>query len=123
MKKESKMTNNNGLTGEQFDKKAIFESKCRDLLNELVLRCSIYRIPFFWTAAVANNSEGTEYIRDAVGIASRKITLADDQISKHLAVSAGFDVTNRDEMVEVLMGSEALKDEDDIFSDIEIEME
>lgn len=123
MKKESKMTNNNGLTGEQFDKKAIFESECRDLLNELVLRCSIHRIPFFWTVAVANNPEGTEYIRDAVGIASRKIILADDQISKHLAVSAGFDVTNRDEMVEVLMGSEALKDEDDIFSDIEIEME
>lgn len=117
------MTNNNVSTGEQFDKKAIFESECRDLLNELVLRCSIHRIPFFWTAAVANDSENTEYIRDAVGIASRKITLADDQISKHLAISAGFDVTNREEMVEVLMESGAFNDEDDVFSDIEIEME
>ena len=117
------MTNNNISTGEQFDKKAIFENECRDLLNELVLRCSIHRIPFFWTAAVANNPEGTEYIRDAVGIASKKITLVDDQISKHLAVSAGFDVTNRDEMVEVLMESGTLEDEDDIFNDIEIETE
>ena len=55
--------------------------------------CSIHRIPFFWTAAVKNDGEGTTYIRNAAAPASRNINLVDDQISKHLGVCAGFNIT------------------------------
>ena len=68
-----------------FDKTEIFQRECERLLDELTLLCSIHRIPFFWTAAVKNDEEGT---------ASRNIHLIDDQISKHLGVCAGFNLTH-----------------------------
>ena len=40
-----------------FDKTEIFKRECERLLDELTLLCSIHRIPFFWTAAVKNDSE------------------------------------------------------------------
>lgn len=86
------MTNEQINKVNHFDKEKIFEDNCRELLDELVLLCSIHRIPFFWTAAVKNNNESTEYISDGVGIASRSIVLKEDKISKHLAINAGFDV-------------------------------
>ena len=77
-----------------FDKTEIFKRECERLLDELTLLCSIHRIPFFWTAAVKNDSEGTTYIRNAAAPASRNINLVDDQISKHLGVCAGFNITH-----------------------------
>lgn len=77
-----------------FDKTEIFKRECERLLDELTLLCSIHRIPFFWTAAVKNDSEGTTYIRNAAAPSSRNINLVDDQISKHLGVCAGFNITH-----------------------------
>ena len=48
----------------------------------------------FWTAAVKNDEEGTVYVRNAAAPASRNIHLIDDQISKHLGVCAGFNLTH-----------------------------
>ena len=86
-----------------YDKTDFFERDCRKLLDELVLMCSIHRIPFFWTAAVVNSVDGTEYISDAAAPASRQIVLADDKISKHLGVATGFDIVPSREKLEVLM--------------------
>ena len=95
-----------------FDKTEAFEKNCRKLLDELVLLCSVNRIPFYWTAAVKNDDTGTEYISDAVAVESRNIVLKEDKISKHLAVTAGFNVVpNRSNLEDELM-NELLENED-----------
>lgn len=86
-----------------FDKKEIFEKNCRELLDKLVLECSLNKIPFFFTACVQNDRENSVYERGMVGPGSRAIHLADDQISKHLAVIRGFDVIPRREEIEINM--------------------
>lgn len=86
-----------------FDKKEVFEKNCRELLDKLVLECSLNKIPFFFTACVKNTPESSEYERGMVGTGSRAIRLADDQISKHLAVIRGFDVIPRREEIEINM--------------------
>jgi hypothetical protein len=83
-----------------FDKTEIFNRECDRLLDELTLLCSIHRIPFFWTAAVKNDENGTEYIRNAAAPASRNINLVDDQISKHLGVCAGFELSQENKDID-----------------------
>lgn len=83
-----------------FDKTEIFNRECDKLLDELTLLCSIHRIPFFWTAAVKNDENGTEYIRNAAAPASRNINLVDDQISKHLGVCAGFELSQENKEID-----------------------
>mgnify|MGYP001749655179 CR=1 FL=1 len=58
-----------------FDKTEIFQRECERLLDELTLLCSIHRIPFFWTAAVKNDEEGTVYVRNAAAPASAGFNL------------------------------------------------
>ena len=76
-----------------FNKKDFFENEIRPKLNELSFLCGIHKVPFFYTACVANTKEnGSEYVSDVVGPVGKEIGLYDDRISKHIAVAAGFDV-------------------------------
>lgn len=75
----------------EFDKSKEFEKECRPILDRLRLMCSLYDIPFFWSACVKNNDKESVYENEIVGNASREINLKDDQISKHISVCMGFD--------------------------------
>lgn len=86
-----------------FDKRENFEKDCRELLDKLVLNCSLNNIPFFFTAATKNSEKGTVYESDLVGVASKNISLKDDKISKHIAVQSGFDVIPHKEDIEIDM--------------------
>lgn len=97
-----------------FDKEKEFADVCKPLLNKLITICSLHHIPFFWTACVKNDPSGTtyqsgtdathtKYMNDVSGSVSRGIALHDDQIVKHIAVAAGFDVIPHREDVEVNM--------------------
>lgn len=112
---------------EIFDKKEEFEKHCQKLLDELMLQCSLYKIPCFFTACVGNTPDKSEYIHaedegnaryinDAVCAGSRDIHLTDDQIKKHLCVVCGFDVVPSRKALEVDM-EEIFTEEpaDDIF--------
>lgn len=112
---------------EVFDKKEEFEKHCQKLLDELMLQCSLYKIPCFFTACVGNTPDKSEYIHaedegnaryinDAVCAGSRDIHLTDDQIKKHLCVVCGFDVVPSRKALEVDM-EEIFTEEpaDDIF--------
>lgn len=110
--------NNNALFNSTFDKRASFEEHCQPLLDQLILECRLLRIPFFWSAAVANDTEKTEYINDAVGTASYNLSLYDDKISKHLSVAAGFNTIPKREDLEVVMNT--VSDEDDTVSEEDI---
>lgn len=79
-----------GPTGTLFDQTETWERECRPILDELIQKCRLYRIPFFWTACTSNTPCGTTYRRDCAGPAGMGLALKDDQISRHLAVSRGF---------------------------------
>lgn len=83
----------------EFDKREEFEKECKPLLDRLRLMCSLYDIPFFWTACVKNNDEKSEYINELVGNASRGINLKDDQIAKHISVCLGFDTVPKNDNI------------------------
>ena len=116
---------------EVFDKKEEFEKHCQKLLDELMLQCSLYKIPCFFTACVGNTPDKSEYIHaedegnaryinDAVCAGSRDIHLTDDQIKKHLCVVRGFDVVPSRKALEVDM-EEIFAEEpaDDVFSGVD----
>ena len=100
------MTKNNDIT--KYDKRDNFENDCRELLEKLILQCSLNNIPFFFTAATKNDEHGTVYESDLVGVGSKSIKLKDDKISKHIAVQTGFDVIPHREELEVEMNSTLL---------------
>lgn len=86
-----------------FDKRMDFDKDCKHLLDELTLACSLHKIPFFFTACVANDFENSDYVSDGVVTGSRNIHLADDHIVKHLAVVRGFEVVPSRQDVEINM--------------------
>lgn len=84
----------------KYDRHEAWNDHCKPLLDELVKNCHLYQIPFFATACVANDASGSEYISDAVGPVAEDLYLKDDKISRHLAVSRGYDVRPpRDEVI------------------------
>lgn len=89
-----------------FDKSEIFKNEIQSMLDEIVLRCSIHRIPFFWTAAIKNDNETTEYTNEAVAPGSREMLLKDNKINKHMLVAAGFDVVPKNYSFEVDIAKE-----------------
>lgn len=83
-----------------YDRSDIWDRQCRPLFEELIRICDLNRIPFFGTACVSNKESGSVYVTDAVGPVAKDIRLKDDRISKHIAVSRGYDIRPpRDEMV------------------------
>ena len=88
---------------DEFDKSMEFKKQCKPLLDELELKCSLNKIPFFWTACVSNNNEKSVYENYAVATGSRGIKLKDDHIVKHIAVYNGFDVVPHRDVLEINM--------------------
>lgn len=78
---------------EEFDKKSCFEKEVHDRLRSLTATCGIYKIPFFYTACVANTkNNGTEYVSGVVGPYGRELVLVDDRIARHIDVLLGFEI-------------------------------
>lgn len=75
-----------------YDKKDVFDKQMKPVLDELVSICRNHKIPFFYTACVANDDEHSEYRSDVVSPVGYDVILSDDKISKHIGVTAGFDV-------------------------------
>lgn len=89
-----------------FNKKDVFEKKCKKKLDELIRLLDKEQIPCFFSIAVKNDDKGTEYINDGVMTGSNDINLQDDQIKYHLAVAAGFIAVPRQQ--ELVLDSDML---------------
>lgn len=61
-----------------------------DAMKKLLEVCQIYRLPMFASVAVANSENGTEYDRIIYTAQSHKMCLKNDEIRKHMLISAGF---------------------------------
>lgn len=84
-------------------------------MKKLLEICQIYRLPMFISVAVANSESGTEYDRIIYTAQSHQMRLTNDEIRKHMLISAGFEaVPPRDAHV---------FDSDDIFGDDSIPAE
>lgn len=94
----------------KFNKEKEFEKDCKPILDKLRLICSLYDIPFFWTACVKNDEKGSVYQNEIVGNLSRGINLKDDQISKHISVCMGFDTVPKKNNFEVDLEQSNIKD-------------
>lgn len=101
-----------------YDKKEIFEKECRPLLSELVSKCHLYNLPFFFSCCVANDENGSEYVNEISSAAGRGLTLTKDSIADYTCVVLGFSVVREEDMVmEIPAAPEDLDMEDEILFD------
>ena len=66
-----------------------YNDKIRPLIADITTKCTIYNIPFFFTAVLKNEGEQTEYIMEGVAKGTHDINLADDRMVLHEAVGNG----------------------------------
>lgn len=85
----------------KFDKKEYFKRECQPLLNDLVNKCSVHDLPFFFSACVESTENETVYIADGVMTGSKDIVLFDDRIKRHMLVQSGLDVRPKATEIEI----------------------
>lgn len=78
------------MSNTKYDKREVFEKKCRPVLEDLSKVCRFYGIPFFFTCCVANDSSGSQYVNEVSGAEGRGISLSEDRIAKHLGITMGL---------------------------------
>lgn len=86
-----------------FDKKKVYKELCKKYkIEEFIEECRSESIPFFITACVKNDEDGSEYVSDASATGSQGIRLKDDQIVKHISILNGFDAVPSKKKIELL---------------------
>ena len=74
----------------EYDKTAEYENSIKELLHELEIRLRECGIPFFFTAAVKNGTDGTVYKNEMYSPTEAESILYNDLFPKHLNVLNGF---------------------------------
>lgn len=75
-----------------FDKRAEFKEHVAPIVAKLEKTCIEHEIPFYFSAAVENSPDGTQYEERARTAGPYGLILTDDQLVNHVKVSAGFEV-------------------------------
>ena len=76
--------------------KSVYAQKVEPLIQELVKTCEILDMPFFVSVCVKSTEDNTYYENDmAAAPGSHQINLKYDQMTRHLAVCRGFEITPR----------------------------
>ena len=74
-----------------FDKTEAFNENIEPMIKELVKACKFYEIPLYVTACTKSEKEETTFRNYHVSTVINNQKLKDDQISKHILVSNGFE--------------------------------
>jgi len=85
----------------KFNKCEVFKEKIAPLIDKIDELCGTHQIPFYFTAAVANNEAGTAYECRARTAAPMGISLMNDLMVNHVKVAAGFDVVFPDTIPDI----------------------
>ena len=109
------MTNDIEYT--EIHEREYFETECKPLLDELCKKCGAKGIPFFFSAAVENSAEGTEYIANGVMTKSRNIELKNDHIKYHMMVNDGCVAKPAAKELEILMDVFAVEEDDEDYEE------
>lgn len=67
-----------------YNKKKEFEKEILPLLDEVRKKCMLMQIPFFYSTAVANEDNTTDYVSDGILTGSFDIILYDDKFTNFL---------------------------------------
>lgn len=86
-----------------YDKTEIFEEKVLPHIKEAMKECSLHQIPAFVSFATKNSEDGTEYYSDMVSPISEEIYLKEERITGMADVLNGFDVVEKDKIIEIEM--------------------
>lgn len=84
-----------------YDKKTVYQEKVAPLMATVESLCKELSIPFFFTAAVANNDRDTEYVNESRSALPMGVVLTDDKIVDHLKVCSGFRAIVPDSIPEI----------------------
>ena len=101
-----------------FDCKNVFNSEIEQKLLELEKLCNRYKIPMFFTAAIMDNGEKTEYYTKVLQPLLYNYSLKDDKFSDFINVMNGFQTyykpktesVNEDDYTKILKG--VMKDDE-----------
>lgn len=80
-----------------FDKRDEYKRFVEPHLRKAYAECRVHGIPFFSSCCIADDGTFSNYKNLINGSVSNGIELADDQFSKHINVSNGFDTYLKDE--------------------------
>jgi len=78
-------------------------SKLKSLVKEVETLCVENKIPFFFSAAIENNAEGTKYMNITRSGEPMGVLLADEQIITHEKVCRGFAVIMPEMMADITL--------------------
>lgn len=79
-----------------FDKTAEYKKKIQPIIDQLVTECTLLDIPMFVTCCTKSTVDNTFYETNlATSPQSHQIPLKYDKITRHIAVTAGFELTPR----------------------------
>lgn len=84
-----------------FDKRAVFQKELLPLVEELEKKCAQAQVPFFFTAAVYNDQENTEYESRAKTAVPMELKLSNDLLVNHMKVAAGFECVLPESMPDI----------------------
>lgn len=84
-----------------YDKKMVFDKEVQPLVEKIESICRTNNIPFFFTAAVKNDGNDTEYVSRTLSALPMDIYLKNDRLINHIKVAAGFEVTYPDQIPDV----------------------
>jgi hypothetical protein len=73
-------------------KKEVYEEEIAPLVKRLNLLLRAHGIPYFFSACVENDENGSEYVHDGNLCGSNGIALHDDKITDFLRILCGFRV-------------------------------
>ncbi|MDR0287533.1 MAG: hypothetical protein LBI03_07520 [Clostridiales bacterium] len=86
----------------EFKKENEYDSEIEPAVKALAALCYSRGIPMFFSAAVANTSNGgTTFKTEYVSPAKVNVTLHDDQLSRHVNVKNGFETVMPVELDEI----------------------
>ena len=115
-----KNTNNTDIC--TFNKESDYKKKVAPLVQALITQCELLDIPMFVSCCVKSTPTNTFYRNGlACSPESRQIPLKYDQITRHVGVCAGFEITPRrfqDEMDEDFSVYEERLNSEDVEAEI-----
>lgn len=84
-----------------YNKSDVFDTQIKDLIEQIQQICKKENIPFFFSAAVENNVADTKYEVYALTATPMELSLAEDDIVKHINVFNGFDTVPPENLPEL----------------------
>ena len=94
-----------------FDKEKEYKELCKRFkIEDFIEECRSEKIPFFITACVKNDENGSTYLSDASATGSQNIELKDDHIIKHISVLNGFDTVPHRRNIEMIFEEDNQKE-------------